>query len=93
MSHLHIPPLCQLEDAVMGRPQNDKTENCYLPIQFCETHQVLVCHCGWEFGWHGGTESKPSTIPFRKYWYHNINLREKIELTWKKLYDYNPYMR
>jgi len=23
----------------------------------CLTHNVTTCHCGWEFGWHYGTNS------------------------------------
>ena len=24
----------------------------------CKTHDVIICSCGWEFGWHYGTNSK-----------------------------------
>lgn len=26
--------------------------------QTCKTHNVKVCRCGWEFGWHFGTNTK-----------------------------------
>lgn len=21
---------------------------------YCKTHDVMICHCGWEWEWHGG---------------------------------------
>lgn len=30
--------------------------------RFCKTHQVKVCRCGWEIGWHYGTESKKLAV-------------------------------
>ena len=26
--------------------------------QFCKTHNVFVCKCGWRLGFHYGTDSK-----------------------------------
>jgi len=45
---------CELKDK---RLRADKSRH-YIKGQFCLTHQVNVCHCGWEFGWHYETESK-----------------------------------
>ena len=25
----------------------------------CKIHKKDICRCGWEWGWHYGTESKP----------------------------------
>jgi hypothetical protein len=50
---------------------HDEAKSCYLTnkrvvgskagsilyCRLCETHNVLVCGCGWEFGWHYGTNS------------------------------------
>ena len=38
----------------------------YMPAQYCLTHnpvdefgtKILICQCGWEFGWHLGTETE-----------------------------------
>jgi len=29
---------------------------------YCETHQVGVCRCGWQFGYHYGTNSKKLAV-------------------------------
>ena len=36
------------------RDANNYALRCYK----CKTHNVLVCRCRWEFGWHYGTETK-----------------------------------
>jgi hypothetical protein len=29
-----------------------------MPCKYCTIHKKIVCRCGWEFGWHGGTNNK-----------------------------------
>lgn len=30
----------------------------YLDIYMCVTHMRETCRCGWEWNWHGGTDSR-----------------------------------
>lgn len=32
---------------------------------FCLDHQVLFCRCGWEWGWHSGTDNEG---PLKRAW-------------------------
>ena len=39
-----------------------------MPDHWCEDHQVTFCKCGWEWGYHLGTES--DKLPKYKYTYN-----------------------
>jgi hypothetical protein len=28
------------------------SEKYRMRAEYCETHRVAICRCGWEFGWH-----------------------------------------
>lgn len=28
---------------------------------YCKTHDIECCRCGWEWGWHGGTDNRKET--------------------------------
>ena len=34
----------------------EETEN--FTCKFCEVHKIETCRCGWEWGWHHGTDSR-----------------------------------
>ena len=61
--HYHHKGKCQLVSR--------KTPDRYHPVkyQYCKTHQVNVCSCGWEIGYHYGKKSewKEPTIKNQKY--------------------------
>jgi len=46
---------CKLKEITFFR--NDKRKSS-IKCQFCEIHEVNVCRCGWEIGWHYGLNSK-----------------------------------
>jgi hypothetical protein len=38
-------------------------KTCTVRGAYCNTHQVDICHCGWEFNYHFGTFSL--TLPWK----------------------------
>lgn len=57
-----------------------------MECMFCETHNVVCCNCGWEFGWHYGRET-PQKVFFAKGEKRRIkkNMSKIIrELRWDK---------
>lgn len=46
-------------------PFNNRQENRAIR-KFCLTHNILVCHCGFEIGWHF-SESSKSLNKFKKH--------------------------
>ncbi len=51
-------------------------ENYPILEGYCKTHQVSHCRCGWEWGWHKGTETgKPLKV------FKTMNKRKKRDLS------------
>ena len=72
-SHLHkAEGGCEVEEIREFKNYKYRTIGAY-----CKTHQIEVCRCGWEKGWHYGTYSailvgssgkiiRPLTIPYEE---------------------------
>jgi len=66
-----------------------KSKHTNIPTRvFCETHQVEICRCGWEWGWHYGTYSKqefpqkfvkPQTEEQKKFYRELDELKKRRE--------------
>lgn len=39
------------------RSGENRLESGLIDGKVCTTHEVSLCRCGWEWGWHGGAES------------------------------------
>jgi len=50
----HIGKGCDMEDAEIPGERSVYMFHC----QRCKTHNVITCRCGWEYGWHGGTNNR-----------------------------------
>ncbi len=66
----------------------DKTSGKYeghYKLGFCLTHGVIIYSCGWERGWHDGTESKPMIVKrssrseYYKYYYEKKKIKSNVD--------------
>ncbi len=48
----HIDKGCDLEDITVEANPNQEGPRHYLKMQYCKTHKVRCCRCGWEFSHH-----------------------------------------
>ena len=54
MNHLHTKNRgCD----IINRTIKSKNKGYSVKGGYCKTHEVEICKCGWEFGWHFNTES------------------------------------
>jgi hypothetical protein len=56
--HFHGPAKgCKIKP-ITTPPRNPIYKGHLIHLAFCEIHQKEICRCGWEWGWHYGSDSK-----------------------------------
>jgi len=53
--YYHHEGKCKLEVRHRYTPETNKTLTAF--YYYCHTHKCEVCRCGWQIGWHYGTQS------------------------------------
>ena len=65
---------CIIKDIKIETVEKSAKGRLWMNCCYCKTHEVACCRCGWEWGWHGGTDNKAIGIKAK----HNRKLTKKI---------------
>ncbi len=78
--HFHGPETnCRVEPHVIKRlkkSSNGKIKIIQMRASKCETHKLITCHCGWEWGWHNATYSQG--LPTGEEYWNNEKFWDKV---------------